>query len=79
MKVKFLTKNFFQKQTSNSIMAMTKPANKFERVKKILDNNNLKILDSRWFLDESQKGLEDLKNLIFQMQFFLILIKILIN
>ena len=42
-------------------MAMTKQLISPKELKKILNNNNLKILDSRWFLNESQKGLKDFK------------------
>ena len=42
-------------------MAMTKQLISSKELKKLLNNNNLKILDSRWFLSESQKGLEDFK------------------
>ena len=38
-------------------MVMINPLISSIKLKKILDDNNLKILDSRWFLDDNQKGL----------------------
>ena len=42
-------------------MVMINPLISSIKLKKIMDDNNLKILDSRWFLDDNQKGLKDFK------------------
>ena len=58
-------------------MVMKKNIISAKDLKKILNKKDLTVLDSRWFLKEPLRGGRSLKNHIYQMQFFLILKKIL--